>query len=50
MNHRRREKFPTVSIILKDKYIVEGNIMKELSVFIDESEDFGELNQKNIFL
>lgn len=42
LDHRRREEFPAIFL-----YIVTGdNEMKCLSVFIDESGDFGELQER----
>ena len=38
LDHRRREEFPAIFTIVK----VLEELMKELSVFIDESGDFGE--------
>lgn len=41
LDHRRREEFPAI-------FIRKGNecVMKELSVFIDESGDFGEITER----
>ncbi len=40
LDHRRREEFPAIS-----NYIREMQ-MKELSIFIDESGDFGEVRER----
>lgn len=42
LNHRRREEFPAIFTIVK----VLEELMKELSVFIDESGDFGEITER----
>lgn len=42
LDHRRREEFPAIFTIM----INFGGIMKELSVFIDESGDFGEIVER----
>ncbi len=42
LDHRRREEFPAIFTITK---VLEG-LMKELSVFIDESGDFGEITER----
>ena len=40
LDHRRREEFPAI-------FSIQGEIkMKELSVFIDESGDFGEVKER----
>jgi hypothetical protein len=43
LDHRRREEFPAVFSIYK---YVFGGLMKELSIFIDESGDFGEITER----
>ena len=42
LDHRRREEFPAIFTIVK----VLEELMKELSVFIDESGDFGEITER----
>ncbi len=42
LDHRRREEFPAIFTIL----VNSGEVMKELSVFIDESGDFGEIIER----
>ena len=42
LDHRRREEFPAIFTITK----VLEELMKELSVFIDESGDFGEITER----
>lgn len=42
LDHRRREEFPAIFTIMR----VLEELMKELSVFIDESGDFGEITER----
>ncbi len=42
LDHRRREEFPAIFTIL----VNSGEVMKELSIFIDESGDFGEIIER----
>ena len=42
LDHRRREEFPAIFTIMR---VLEA-LMKELSVFIDESGDFGEITER----